>query len=74
MKPRPLHIRHGTRHAYDAHGCRCQACRDACSAHVRERRSRYIDSGRCPYCGGPPVPGVQPCADCKGTRDAARAR
>lgn len=65
-------IKHGTRHAHDARGCRCEACREAVNAHVRERRARYALSGRCPYCGDPSSADGQNCDDCKATIKTAK--
>lgn len=33
-------VNHGTRRAYDAHGCRCAACTTACNSRQRELRTR----------------------------------
>ncbi len=38
-------VNHGTRRAYDIHGCRCDSCVDAWNTRQREERARRA-SGR----------------------------
>ena len=40
--------RHGTTSGYDAGGCRCQHCKDACAAYRAQRRAAGKDSPRQP--------------------------
>jgi integrase len=39
---------HGTRTAYDRHGCRCEPCRAASSEHMKKYRARLKAEGREP--------------------------
>lgn len=45
---RPL--KHGTRHGYAHHGCRCEPCVDANAVYSAELRAAMQATAYCPIC------------------------
>jgi hypothetical protein len=73
-------VRHGTSNEYHNHGCRCDACRKAHMAYMRERGWAGYAKDACPSCGKPKRVRAQMCAACytasvtvpHGTENAAK--